>query len=402
MSEILQGSPRHRMRALLTLLLAAVLSVGTFVSTSVDADAAAGSNRLNAGERLTAGQQLTSPNGKLTLVMQSDGNLVLYAPGNESRWHTNSNGNPGAYAVMQSDGNFVVYTAGGVALWETQTYGTGAASAQLQDDGNFVLYTSAPKSVWQSGTRYYPSRLEAGTALAAGQRLQSPNGVFEAVMQTDGNFVLYGPAGSMWQSGTNGSGANRATVQSDGNLVLYTAANVAKWQSGTSGRGAGSLRVQNDGNMVLYTSASEWTWQTYTYPGYQPPTPPAAPAPSKASLAINFATAQIGKPYLWGAKGPDAFDCSGLTQQSWAAAGVSIARVSKDQYTSLPKVPFSQAQPGDILAWSSNTSDPSKIYHVALYIGDGKMIEAPSAGNPVRLTTVRTYGLMPSVARPAS
>jgi cell wall-associated NlpC family hydrolase len=402
MSEILPGWSRHRTRAFLSFLLAAVVSVGMLVSTSADADAAAGRNRLYAGERLTADQQLTSDSGKLTLVMQGDGNLVLYAPGGKARWHTNSNGNPGAYAVMQGDGNLVVYTAGGVPLWESQTYGTGAAFAQIQDDGNFVVYTSAPKAVWQSGTKYYPSRLDAGGALAAGQRLQSPNGVFEAVMQGDGNFVLYGPSGWTWQSGTNGSGANRASVQTDGNIVLYTAANAWKWQSRTDGKGAGFLQVQDDGNMVLYNSASQWIWQTYTYPGYQPPTPPAAPTPSKARLAIDYATAQIGKPYQWGATGPGAFDCSGLTQRSWAAAGVSIARVSRDQYTTLPKVPFSQAQPGDILAWSSNTSDPSRIYHVALYIGDGKMIEAPSAGNPVRLTTVRTYGLMPSVARPAS
>jgi hypothetical protein len=297
---------------------------------------------------------------------------------------------------MQTDGNLVVYSAAGTALWQTQTYGTGAAFVQVQDDGNVVVYTSAPAAVWQTGTFYHPARLDAGGTLGVGQRLQSPNGAFEAVMQGDGNFVLYGPAGWTWQSGTSGSGATRAVVQGDGNLVLYDAAGNWKWQSRTDGRGAGFLQVQDDGNMVLYTAAAQWTWQTYTYPGYQPPSAPATPA----QVAINYATQQLGKPYRWGAAGPDAFDCSGLTQRSWAAAGVGIARVSRDQYTSLPRVPYSQARPGDILAWASNTASPGTIYHVALYLGDGKMIEAPSAGNPVRITTVRTYGLMGSVARP--
>ena len=389
---------RSRGRTLVAVVLAVVLAVGALLVSPASAGAAAGSNRLSAGERLAGGQRLTSDSGRLSLVMQTDGNLVLYAPGSSVRWHTNTNGNPGAYAVMQGDGNLVVYTAQGAALWQSQTYGKGASFAQLQDDGNFVLYTSAEKSVWQTGTKYYPSRLDAGGSLAAGQRLQSPNGAFEAVMQGDGNFVLYGPSGWTWQSGTNGSGANRVAVQTDGNLVLYDAGNAWKWQSRTNGRTGGFLQVQDDGNMVLYDASSTWIWQTYTYPGYQPP---AAPAPSKARIAIDYATKQIGKPYQWGAVGPNAFDCSGLTQQSWAAAGVAIARVSRDQYTSLPKVPYSQAQPGDILAWGSNTSAPSTIYHVAIYLGDGRMIEAPSAGNPVRLTTVRTYNLMPSVARPA-
>src|SRR6478736_1697962 len=399
MTTISTGLELRRAKTLAAAVLAVLLAMGALLSSPAPAGAAAGSNRLSAGEKLTAGQRITSDSGKLSLVMQDDGNLVLYAPGSKARWHTNTNGNPGAYTAMQGDGNLVVYSAQGTSLWQTQTYGTGAAFAQVQDDGNLVLYTSAPKSVWQTGTRYYPSRLDAGSSLSAGQRLQSPNGVFEAVMQGDGNFVLYGPAGWTWQSGTNGSGANRLAVQADGNLILYNAADSWKWQTYTNGKGAGFLQVQDDGNMVLYNASSTWIWQTYTYPGYQPPT---APAPSKARLAIDYATKQIGKPYQWGAAGPNAFDCSGLTQQSWAAAGVSIARVSRDQYATLPKVPFSQAQPGDILAWGSNTSAPSTIYHVAIYLGDGKMIEAPSAGNPVRLTTVRTYNLMPSVARPAS
>lgn len=397
----------HRLRSTLAFWLVILLGCAFLVAAPLRADAGAGAVRLSSGEKLTAGQRITSPSGNLFVIMQSDGNLVLYAPGSKARWDTNTQGNPGAYAVMQGDGNLVVYSSSGGALWNSQTNGSGATFAQVQDDGNFVLYTSLSngRAVWQSGTQYYPSRLNAQGTLSAGQRLQSPNGVYEAVMQGDGNFVLYGPAGAMWHTGTSGSGANRAVVQSDGNLVLYNAAGQWKWQSRTDGKGAGFLQVQDDGNLVLYSASSKWIWQTYTYPGYQPPTPPPPPAPAPpptmAAQVINYATQQIGKPYVWGAAGPNSFDCSGLTLKSWAAAGVSIPRVSSDQYARLPKVPYAQARPGDILAWGSNPSSASSVYHVAIYIGDGKMIEAPGVGGHVRVTTVRTYRLMPYVLRPA-
>jgi hypothetical protein len=136
--------------------------------------------------------------------------------------------------------------------------------------------------------------------------------------------------------------------------------------------------------------------------GYQPPVvaPPSVPAPQQADTAIAYARAQIGKPYQWGASGPNAFDCSGLTQKSWAAAGVSIQRTSKMQYATLTRVPYAQARPGDILAWGTSSS-ASSVYHVAIYLGGGRMIEAPSPGNPVRDTSVRTANLMPYVLRPA-
>lgn len=383
---------RGRPRALLTAALALVLAVGAMLGVAPDAGASAGTSRLDAGEKLTSGQRLTSPSGKLNLIMQGDGNLVLYAPGGNARWDSGTDGNAGAYAVMQGDGNLVVYTSGGTALWQTQTYGTGAAFAQLQDDGNFVVYTKAPKAVWQTGTKYYPSRLNAGGSLTAGQALQSPNGAFKAVLQGDGNFVLYGPSGWTWQSDTLGSGATKLVVQTDGNLVLYNSSSQWKWQTYTDGKGAGFLQVQDDGNLVLYNASSQWIWQTYTYPGYQPP---AAPAPSKAQVAINYATQQLGKPYQWGGTGPSAFDCSGLTQKSWAAAGVALNRTAAQQYAQAAKVPYSQRQPGNLIFYA----DAGGVYHVALYIGGDQMIEAPRPGEVVRVTAVRSFNRVGTVGR---
>ena len=209
-------------------------------------------------------------------------------------------------------------------------------------------------------------------------------------MQGDGNLVLYGPAGWTWQSGTSGTGANQLVVQTDGNLVLYNAAMSPVWFTRTDGRGPGFLQVQDDGNLVLYTAAGHWTWQTYTYPGYTPS--PSTPA----QRAINYATQQLGKPYVLGGAGPNAFDCSGLTMKSWAAAGITLPRVAAEQYAAVVKYPYSQAQPGDLLFWSG----ASGIYHVAIYVGGGKMIEAPHSGANVRLVAVYTAGLLGYVGRP--
>ncbi|GJF01326.1 C40 family peptidase [Pseudonocardia sp. D17] len=99
--------------------------------------------------------------------------------------------------------------------------------------------------------------------------------------------------------------------------------------------------------------------------------------------ALDFARAQLGKPYVWGATGPGSFDCSGLVLRAWEAAGVQLPRTSREQATAGQQIPRAQAQPGDLLFWSSN-GQVSGVHHVALYLGDGQIIEAPTTGIPVR------------------
>ncbi|WP_372593191.1 C40 family peptidase [Actinotalea sp.] len=121
---------------------------------------------------------------------------------------------------------------------------------------------------------------------------------------------------------------------------------------------------------------------------------------AQGQAAVNWAVAQVGKPYLWGGTGPDAFDCSGLTSQAWLAAGVGISRTSRDQYRSVLKVSYSSMRAGDLIFWGSNPSDPSSITHVAMYIGGNQMVEASRPGVPLRVTTVRWSGTMPYAGRP--
>jgi cell wall-associated NlpC family hydrolase len=116
--------------------------------------------------------------------------------------------------------------------------------------------------------------------------------------------------------------------------------------------------------------------------------PPAAAAArdTAASAAISFARAQLGKPYLWGGTGPDAFDCSGLAQAAYRSAGVSIARTSEEQWATEPHV--TSPQPGDLVFFvGSLQPGETSPGHVGIVIGGGKMIQALGTGYPVMIST---------------
>jgi peptidoglycan DL-endopeptidase CwlO len=100
------------------------------------------------------------------------------------------------------------------------------------------------------------------------------------------------------------------------------------------------------------------------------------PTSTQAEKAVAFAYAQLGKPYQWGATGPDSYDCSGLVQAAWAAAGVAIPRDTYEQWAALPHIASSDIQPGDLLYYDG-------VGHVAMYVGDGYIIDAPQTGMDV-------------------
>ena len=119
------------------------------------------------------------------------------------------------------------------------------------------------------------------------------------------------------------------------------------------------------------------------------------PVKSGAEQAIAFARAQLGEPYVWAAAGPDSWDCSGLTMQAWASAGVSLPHWSVAQYQATTPVSVGAIRRGDLLFWSNGSS--SSIYHVALYLGDGMMIHAPRPGRGVEIVSIY-YWIMPDLA----
>jgi cell wall-associated NlpC family hydrolase len=142
---------------------------------------------------------------------------------------------------------------------------------------------------------------------------------------------------------------------------------------------------------------------------------PAGPGSSSAAqTAISAAQRYIGTPYAWGGGGrrgpgpgqdPDlgviGFDCSGLTQYAYGQAGISIPRNSRDQYADAPKVARGSLQPGDLVFWATDTSRPSTIHHVAIYLGGDRIIEAPESGKTVRETGMRWGGYIGAV-RPSA
>ncbi|MCP3818857.1 NlpC/P60 family protein [Streptomyces sp. A3M-1-3] len=103
---------------------------------------------------------------------------------------------------------------------------------------------------------------------------------------------------------------------------------------------------------------------------------------ARAAQAVSFAYGALGKPYVWGATGPSAFDCSGLTQAAWRAAGVSLPRTTYTQINAGQRISRSQLAPGDLVFFYSGIS------HVGLYIGGGQMIHAPRPGAPVRVAPI--------------
>jgi cell wall-associated NlpC family hydrolase len=107
-----------------------------------------------------------------------------------------------------------------------------------------------------------------------------------------------------------------------------------------------------------------------------------------ASAAIAFALAQLGDPYVWGATGPDSWDCSGLTMGAWAHAGVQLPHYSVAQYEQTKHISADELRPGDLIFWADDANDPSTIFHVAMYLGGGEMIHAPRTGKPVKLENV--------------
>jgi cell wall-associated NlpC family hydrolase len=131
-------------------------------------------------------------------------------------------------------------------------------------------------------------------------------------------------------------------------------------------------------------------------PGNGPAPSPSVsipPASSAAMMAVNFALAQVGKPYVFDAAGPGAYDCSGLTMAAWAYAGVSMPHYSGAQYDMFPHVPVSEAQPGDLLFRGAGGSQ-----HVEIYIGNGMVVTAPHTGDFVKVAPMGR--VLPMAARP--
>jgi cell wall-associated NlpC family hydrolase len=121
---------------------------------------------------------------------------------------------------------------------------------------------------------------------------------------------------------------------------------------------------------------------------------------AQGNAAADWALTQLGKPYQWGAAGPSTYDCSGLTMDAWANAGVPMLHWTGYQWPSGPHIPISQLRRGDLVFYATNTADPNTIHHVGIYIGSGQMVDAPYTGAYVRIDSIYWTGLI-GATRPA-
>ncbi|MGC4981438.1 NlpC/P60 family protein [Streptomyces sp. DT193] len=115
------------------------------------------------------------------------------------------------------------------------------------------------------------------------------------------------------------------------------------------------------------------------------------PPTREGEEALRYAVEQIGKPYEWGAEGPKTFDCSGLTSQAWERAGRPIPRTSQEQWAELPRVPLDKLRPGDLVIYFPEAT------HVALYLGEGMVVQAPRPGARIKVSPIAANPLLGAV-----
>ncbi len=128
----------------------------------------------------------------------------------------------------------------------------------------------------------------------------------------------------------------------------------------------------------------------------------AGASAAQGAAAVRWALTQVGQPYQWGGAGPRTYDCSGLAMDAWAKAGVRLAHWTGFQWVSGPHVPLGQLRPGDLVFYATNVADPVTIHHVGIYIGHGRMVDAPYTGAFVRVESIYAYAGLIGVTRPAA
>lgn len=226
------------------------------------------------GRNLRSGNHISSGNGTYRLIMQVDGNLVLYNyVEGRPLWASNTFGT-GNWATMSNDGNMAVYSSANVLKWSSKTSGRPTSYASIQDDGNMVIYTPYTKAwstktsaasyqISESGSGIIPS----GKLMYAGDSVWSGNRTYALIMQTDGNLVLYNAAKGipLWASNTFGQG-NWAAMQTDGNLVVYSSSHAPLYATGTQLKPSSIGAVQDNGNFVIYTPNTKVSFESAPVP----------------------------------------------------------------------------------------------------------------------------------------
>lgn len=245
--------------------------LGLFYNVNVNGTASVSNNTntsLTSGQSISTDDYLLSPDSQTTLALQRGGNLVVYSNFKNS-WNTGDTG--ATKLIMQGDGNLVLYNQANVAVWSSQTNGNPGARLVLQTDGNMVIYSSGNVPLWATYTNQNPDHLSYINTMFSspgrmypGQSIDTADGKYHLIFQRDGNLVLYSPNRALWATGTDGKPVAFATLQGDGNLVLYDRSARPLWYSGTAGNSNLRTVIQQDGNLVIYNQLNRAFWATNT------------------------------------------------------------------------------------------------------------------------------------------
>jgi len=255
---------------------------------------------LSLGETLTQGQKVISKDGAYFFTVQSDGYLVISRHGIQTIWMSPTPDvgirNPNPFKVtLESNGNLVFKDASNREVWSTNTQGKGVVNLIMEDNGNLALYDKDGKEVWSSGTGGFDhkkirmraggnaaeqeelylsskiDRLNAGEFFLQGGFLLSMNEKYKAIMQPDGNFVVYNKGNeaisAVWATHTysRGKAPYRLIMHASGRLVVYDGRENALWTLQKTERdGAGQyLMLENEGSLSVYSEKGEKLWSSY-------------------------------------------------------------------------------------------------------------------------------------------
>ncbi|MDT8716167.1 C40 family peptidase [Clostridium sp. 19966] len=357
-------------------------------------------NSLKSGQTIWTTQYLMSENEKYRLIIQDDGNLVIYDNNNKPIWAAYSFGSSDFTdnrLSLQSDGNLVVYGDKWNSLWYTKTDHTNNNSLllRLDDDGDLRLFADS-KLIWDSNrgkVGSIGSELNMGQVMWTTQYLVSDDGKYTLNLQGDGNLVIYDQKhNAVWASyrlNNTGFTDNRLSIQNDGNLVVYGNDWNCLWNSSTNQGGGHKFSLKLGDNGCLYiVKDGYWIWASDT-------------VINRRVQVDVYATKYLGCPYLWGGTGSpltqadinmnrgtdhdltgmekyigmQAFDCSGFVQYVYKNFGYNLGRTTYDQIYNGVDVHKNALQPGDILFFG----DYSAPHHEAIYLGNGLLIEAPES-----------------------
>lgn len=246
---------------------------GLYYSINVNnaSSPSATNHTLSSGQSLSTDQYLLSQDKQS--VLRLGGGLKLYS-NFQSIWSVGS-ANNSHLLVMQTDGNLVLYDNTSKPVWNTETFGNPGAWLALQVDGNMVVYSASNTPLWASYTIHNPSHLsyintylstngQSSGLLFPNQEITTVDKKYRLILQPDGNLVLYFQTRALWSTATDGKSVSFLALQPDGNLVLYDNASKPIWHSHTVGGERSRLVLQPDGNLVLYDMYNRPRWHTAT------------------------------------------------------------------------------------------------------------------------------------------